>query len=247
VIEYERGLTIAKAIEIGLPLRFHVLNEGRANVLRALDVQLTRLSASINVKHNLSSIQIKQIANDILEVYPTETIEDFMIIFKRARQGFYKDDKGRNEIFRLDQAVIFGWIDQHVQEKAMVLEELRRKEEEQRNKIQGDALLTNEGLKELYQNALKGKLSEPRVEPRRSALGFQDKKYNEYRTEYLRKKMIAEAEQEKIKTAKLDDPEYQKQLLNENENGKAESGTKELEGGSTDENDPGDEQTPRQG
>ena len=59
--EFERNLTIAKIVESALPMSELIRHVGHRNVAIALDVQLTRLVASLNLKWNVNDSQIKDI------------------------------------------------------------------------------------------------------------------------------------------------------------------------------------------
>lgn len=89
---------------------------GIRQVAIAIDIQLTRLIASLNLKWNITDAQIKTIVEDIMDKFPNESIEDFMMCFKKARQGEY------GELFRLDSAVVFVWIQRYLDEKYEALE-----------------------------------------------------------------------------------------------------------------------------
>lgn len=91
---------------------------GALGVKQALDILITRLlhSFNLNLTVNEKSMQIPMIVNDLIERYPNETIEDFAYIFKQARQGVY------GQVFRIDSAVIFGWVAQHIEDKYKVKE-----------------------------------------------------------------------------------------------------------------------------
>lgn len=78
----------------------------------------------MNLKWNLSDGQIQQIVEDLMDKFPNETIEDFILIFKKARQNEF------GEIYRLDSAVIFGWVEKYLDEKYQVIEGLLMKEKE---------------------------------------------------------------------------------------------------------------------
>lgn len=124
--DFERSLTLSKIVESALPLselRHHV---GARNIAIALDVQLTRLVASLNLKWNVNDAQIKDIVQDLIEEFPHESLEDFVLCFKNARKGKY------GELIRLDSPIIFTWMRSHLDEKYQHLEErwkLQKQEE----------------------------------------------------------------------------------------------------------------------
>ncbi|MES1181853.1 MAG: hypothetical protein ABUL44_03570 [Flavobacterium sp.] len=114
--EFERSLTIQKIVSDAMPLCELRRTIGNKPVAQAIDIQLTRLVASMNLKWNLSDSQIQQIVEDLMDKFPNETVEDFILIFKKARQNEF------GEIYRLDSAVIFGWVEKYLDEKYQVLE-----------------------------------------------------------------------------------------------------------------------------
>lgn len=98
---------------------------GMAEIKKAIDIQLTKLVAGLNLKWNLSDNQIAQIVEDLLEKYPHETLEDFVLVFKRARMGEF------GELFRLDGPVIFSWMETYLEEKYRVIEDKLAKEKDE--------------------------------------------------------------------------------------------------------------------
>lgn len=193
LLKYERGLDMKRAIK-GTAISAHVKIQGEPAVMAALDIQITRLAASINVKHNLTSMQIRQMVSDVLEKYKHESIEDILLVFKRARQG---DFSKKQPIYQLDQQTIFGWIDQHMEEKSI---ERERMYDQWKNRSGNEdkQLLNDDQLEELYENARKGLLSDYKVIERRN-----DENYEEFKSRYIAESMarrIAEPQlDEKIK------------------------------------------------
>lgn len=132
--EFERSLTIDKIVSHALPiceLKHHV---GARSIAIALDVQLTRLVASLNLKWNINDAQIKDIVQDLIEEYPNESIEDFVMCFKNARKGKY------GELIRLDSPIIFTWMTKYLEEKYQHVEEKWKlqKDEEKKQIIPKD-------------------------------------------------------------------------------------------------------------
>lgn len=127
-VKLERSLTINKIIETALPISVVKKNVPEGDIEISIDIALTRLVESLNLKWNLTGGQTKTIVEDLVDKYPNETIEDFILIFKRARQGEF------GELYRLDSAVIFGWMERYLEEKYEALERSLYTEKETFNK-----------------------------------------------------------------------------------------------------------------
>lgn len=123
--EFERNLTIQIVIQRGIPMSELRRIVGAKQVAIALDVQLTKLVANLNLKWTLSDSQIKTLVEDLLDKYPNESIEDFILCFKKARQGEY------GELIRLDSPIVFSWMANYLDEKYRVLEDNLLKEKDE--------------------------------------------------------------------------------------------------------------------
>lgn len=100
-------------------------------IKRALDAELTRFVAGLNLKWTINDQQISGIVEDLLYKFPNESLEDFVLMFRKARMGEFRDENGNSTIYRLDGAVIFGWMDQYLSQKYEVLERNLYKEKDQ--------------------------------------------------------------------------------------------------------------------
>lgn len=128
ILEIEQGLTVQTTLEAS-PIVMQIKAYGRAAISQALDLQLIRLAGMMNVKHNLSDAQIQTIVFDLIEKYPNETLEDFMLVFKRMRQGYYGES-----YHLLNEATILGCMEIHLEEKWTLHERNLKKQQEELNK-----------------------------------------------------------------------------------------------------------------
>lgn len=128
--EFERSLTIPKIIAEALPICTVIKHVEPGIVETTLDMHLTRLVESLNLKWNLQPGQITTIIEDLVDRYQYESLEDFILVFKRARQGEF------GELYRLDSAVIFGWMERYLEEKYSVLERLQSSDKGKSEKVE---------------------------------------------------------------------------------------------------------------
>lgn len=123
--DFERSLTIQKVIESAVPISVMKKDVGHRAIAQALDIQLTKLVANLNLKWNLNDFQIQQIVEDLIDKYPNESLEDFILVFRKARHGEF------GELMRLDSAIIFSWMNTYLNEKYAVIENKLHSEKEE--------------------------------------------------------------------------------------------------------------------
>jgi len=79
--------------------------------------EITKASLMMNVVNNINTPQIQFTAETIMEKYPAESIEDVILCLRRGSQGYYG-----SVYHQLDTSVIMGWMEKHIEEKAVYTE-----------------------------------------------------------------------------------------------------------------------------
>lgn len=160
-------------------------------VKRQIEFELVNLASLMSVGGNLNDSQVTFIAEQLIELYPSESIADFKICFTRGAIGAY------GQIQRMDGITLREWMEKYLEEKYKVMEDIlmREKEniyapiklteQEQQHLIDVDALLNE------YKATLKRfepKAIRPMSEEEIKAEGQDDPDaaYKAYRENYLK-------------------------------------------------------------
>lgn len=131
--KFSRSLTIEKIIAEAIPVSVLKQTVSPSEIKLALDAELTRFVASLNLKWTINDSQIKSIVEDLLYKFPNETLEDFVLVFRKARLGEFINEDGSKTIYRLDSAVIFDWMNKYLEIKYEAIERDLMKQKDTHN------------------------------------------------------------------------------------------------------------------
>lgn len=118
LMEQEQTLTISKASN-AVTISKVKREVGFKNLLKAVSFLVNSCVRTFNYnageKENIKD-QVTIIASDIINKFPYESLEDFVLCFKKARTFEY------GKVFRLESLTFFEWIEKYLNEKADYLE-----------------------------------------------------------------------------------------------------------------------------
>jgi hypothetical protein len=120
--QHESRLTLRdtfKGMSIHEMIKFH--GAKRSEIMAIVDLQLVRFLKSINVTNTLTDFQQQELVMHLVENYPHETLNDFVLMFKRVRHGYY------GPIYnRIDITVISEYMSKYLEAKAYERENVER-------------------------------------------------------------------------------------------------------------------------
>jgi hypothetical protein len=127
---------------------------GEMNTTIAISLILNRFNDNLNVGRSITKAQSAQIASDILEKYPYETIEDIVLMLKYVRQGIIGDGKD----FKVDgQNVMAKWMPEYLDKKYYEVEKINERIGKQNKDSEDDS---NHPVNVFYANRRKKKAEE---------------------------------------------------------------------------------------
>lgn len=102
---------------------------GEQSVKLMIQFELVKLAELMSVGGNLNDAQVEFISEQLIELYPNESIADFKICFRRGAMGNY------GQIQRMDGLTIGEWMKQYLGEKYEVLERQLMNERDEYYKV----------------------------------------------------------------------------------------------------------------
>lgn len=126
------------------PIESLIRNAGVERVKEYIERELIKLASMFNgnATLNLKDYQVPIIADQLIESYKWESIEDFTLCFRRGAAGYY-DDK----LLRLDGAVIGNWMRMYLEEKADMIEQRHAKQKHEEKKGTPNYVIDSNGIK----------------------------------------------------------------------------------------------------
>ena len=101
-------------IELALdepPCSMMIKSMGGQAVAAYIEFELIRISRLFSGSGNLNPEMIEFIPNQLLNLYPNESLADFKLCLERGVSGLY------GPLQRLDSATIIGWMGEYLEEK----------------------------------------------------------------------------------------------------------------------------------
>jgi len=113
---------------------------GMDKIQQLIEVELSKVTALMNVSNNMQPHQIIFTAEQIIETYPAESVDDIILCLRRGASGYYG-----STYHQLDTSIILGWLVKHIEEKSFYLERnnLSGKKQEEESEVDYEAFKEN--------------------------------------------------------------------------------------------------------
>ena len=107
---------------------------GKNQIIRYIEFELVKMTSLVSVGGNLNNAQVQFIAEQLVEIFPNESLADFKLCFQRGCIGQY------GEIYRMDGIVLRSWMEKYLDEKYSIVEEIwgQQKEAEKKQVVPED-------------------------------------------------------------------------------------------------------------
>lgn len=120
-------VSLKDAVKAGVPMML-INKTAEKELIGFIEFELIKLSTMVNIdsRLNLQRHQIPLIATELYESFKYESMEDISLCLRRGAMGRYSPEG----IFRLDGAVISGWMSKYLEEKYQVVEDTTKEMKE---------------------------------------------------------------------------------------------------------------------
>lgn len=152
-----------------------VQDHGELNVSNYIKANLLKLSAAIGDNLENDKTRLEMIAEDLIELYYYDSIEDIRECLKKGRQGQY--GFGHHKRGYITMLLLREWMTNHLEEKAII----REKEIQAQKVVQKES--DNFDVKEFYENGKKYFEESKEREKKRNS--FNSNAYDRIKNEYF--------------------------------------------------------------
>lgn len=167
------------------PMSVQVREFGLDSVKKEIVFSINKCADSLNII--LTNDQIYTLADDIIEVYIHDSIEDVIQCLKKGRQGSY--GFGHNNRQTLNMIVIREWMTKHLEEKAIAREsELSKSKDEKVNHEWKNRMEYEESVK--AGSIIQDKIKESKFS--------NDEGYQKFKADYERTKMAEQVRKDNL-------------------------------------------------
>ena len=192
---------------------------GSEVVLFEIKKWLSKCAMMLDIEIN--GLKLEVLANDIIDRYPSDSLEDVQEALKKGRQGLYSDIRDAKTYGKMNMEVITKWISLHLEEKVTERERYLHQHATQ----DGDRLIDrivsksneiNEAKAQGKEQAeLDAKINE--LNEMQSRLTIESQKLKDKINQIKKRKMIKTQEFKKYKSARdeklITDPELKKKQV----------------------------------
>lgn len=123
----ETGITIQTTLNGEIIKKLCTTQEKKRETVKFITRIIERYTQQLNTYKDSTNVQNAMLAMDLIELFENETIEDIILMFKKARQGQYGFRA------RFDSTVVMEWIPKYLEEKAKAREHKKENEKAQRD------------------------------------------------------------------------------------------------------------------
>ena len=162
------------------PIFLQIKEHNQIQVLQLVSLWLLKLSDAIGDSLKENPSRLKDLAQDLIEVYRYDSLEDIRECLKNGRRGIY--GFGHNKRGFISMILLREWMSKHLDKKA----ELREKDIKAK-KIEATDI-ENFDAKSFYESGLKYQKEVANLEKKRKESKLSPRQYNEFKNQYFEQK-----------------------------------------------------------